>query len=424
MRIPRSVTLLIVAAAAIAVVPEPAAAEFKISIGGYIKLDASFQDQINTAGRLRIAPAPGNVVFDEGPGKDVARSEHGQFLFDAKQTRLQVAASDNFEDVKLRGFVQMDFFGGSGNDDNSSTGPNSGILRLRHAKAEAEIPLGPGSLTLLAGQWWSAFQNDEINFPDLVDFNGPAGQLFARQPQLRLTYSIPAGERKRLQLIASAEAQSVSFEATGASSPQFNFATANGTGGPTRQEGQDLPAFVGKIQWMSDFLRAEVAGIASRATGIGAGGQGESAFVYGLQTSVNVPIGPLTIHLHGDTLSGINRIANTDYNDAVFLGRGRGVAPINTMGAYAGLSYRLTPTTTLNGLYGIRTADPSGHSGFGRRSNAQTDLVRQQSIHVNVLHQLFGRMQVGLEYERLMVDAFRNNSGADNIYHVAFWLFF
>jgi hypothetical protein len=424
MRILRGAYLLMVVAGAVALAPQPAAAQLKVSIGGYIKLDAAFQDEINTAGRLRIAPGPANVVFDEGPGKDVARSEHGQFLFDAKQTRLQVAASDDFENVKLRGFVQMDFFGGSGNDDNSSTGPNSGILRLRHAKGEAEIPLGPGSLTLLFGQWWSAFQNDEMTFPDVVDFNGPAGQLFARQPQVRLTYSIPAGERQRLNLIASAEAQSVGFEATGVSSPQFNFANGSGTGGPSRQEGQNLPAFVGKIQWMSDFLQAEVAGVASRATGIGAGGNREAAFVYGLQASAKVPIGPLTIHLHADTLNGLNRLANTDYNDAVFLGRGRGVAPIDTIGGYAGLSYRLTPTTTLNGVAGIRTAEPSGHSGFGRGSNAQTDLVREKSIHVNVLHQLFGRMQVGLEYERLMVDAFRNNHGADNIYHAAFWFFF
>jgi len=396
----------------------------KVSIDGYVKLDAAFQDQIDTAGRFRIAPAPPNVAFDEGPGRDPARAEQGQFLFDARQTRVRVRASDEFGDVGLRGLVEADFFGGSASDDVTSTVSNSGVFRLRHAKGEMEIPLGPGHLTVLAGQWWSAFQNDEIPFPNLVDFNGPAGQLFGRHPQVRLTYAIPFGERRELRLIADAEAQTVNFLDTGRSTPQFNFTTANGPGGPSRQEGQDLPALVGKIQWLSDVFRAEVAGIASRAKGFAPNGGSGSTFVYGLQGSLNIPIGALTVHLHADALHGMNRVANGDYPDAVFLGPKRGVAAIDTVGTYAGLSYKLTKTTTLDALYGFRGADPSGRSGFGRGSRGQTDLVRQESIHVNVLQQLFGRVQVGLEYERLMIEAFRNNSGSENIYHAAVWFFF
>jgi hypothetical protein len=65
MRILHGVSLLVVLATALVLVPSPAAAELKVSIGGYIKLNA-FQDQINRAGRLRIAPSDNDVVFDEG----------------------------------------------------------------------------------------------------------------------------------------------------------------------------------------------------------------------------------------------------------------------------------------------------------------------------------------------------------------------
>ncbi|MFL5274568.1 MAG: DcaP family trimeric outer membrane transporter, partial [Anaeromyxobacteraceae bacterium] len=43
---------------------------------------------------------------------------------------------------------------------------------------------------LLAGQTWSTFQ-DVDNFPETVDYNGPIGQTFIRQPQIRYTYAMP-----------------------------------------------------------------------------------------------------------------------------------------------------------------------------------------------------------------------------------------
>ena len=44
---------------------------------------------------------------------------------------------------------------------------------------------------LLVGQTWSTFQ-DVDNFPETVDFNGPIGQTFIRQPQIRYTYGTPS----------------------------------------------------------------------------------------------------------------------------------------------------------------------------------------------------------------------------------------
>lgn len=59
---------------------------------------------------------------------------------------------------------------------------NSYNFRLRHAYFQ----LGPW----LVGQTWSTFM-DIDNTPETVDFNGPIGSTFIRQPQIRYTYVTP-----------------------------------------------------------------------------------------------------------------------------------------------------------------------------------------------------------------------------------------
>jgi len=57
---------------------------------------------------------------------------------------------------------------------------NSYGFRLRHAY---------GSFAgLLVGQTWSTFM-DADNFPETVDYNGPVGATFIRQPQIRYSYT-------------------------------------------------------------------------------------------------------------------------------------------------------------------------------------------------------------------------------------------
>lgn len=59
---------------------------------------------------------------------------------------------------------------------------NSYNLRLRHAY----LQMGPW----LFGQTWSTFM-DIDNTPETVDFNGPIGGTFIRQPMIRYTYATP-----------------------------------------------------------------------------------------------------------------------------------------------------------------------------------------------------------------------------------------
>lgn len=59
---------------------------------------------------------------------------------------------------------------------------NSYNFRLRQAYGQVG--------GFLAGQTWSTFM-DLDNLPETVDFNGPIGATFIRQPQIRYTYAMP-----------------------------------------------------------------------------------------------------------------------------------------------------------------------------------------------------------------------------------------
>ena len=427
MRVLRAAAVGMVLLAFITVGPTPSSAELKVNLGGYIKLDTEYQSNITNEGKFRVDPGPASVAFTEGPNKDRVKARNDEFLMEARESRFHLSITDEVGATKLKGFIQGDFFGGR-DDDSNSLVSNSSLFRLRHAWASGETQFGPGSLTVLAGQTWSAFMNIDVAAWDLVDFNGPAGQLFARQPQLRLTYAIPYGKGTSLNIIGAVQAQSVNFETTDLNAVPLTKSSLTAAGvSPARQEGENVPAFVGKLQWISEYLKAEAGAIYSKAKGIAPNGKRQEANAYGLQASVTVPLGPFSINLHWDWLSGMNREANGDYADAVFVvrpGNKRDVGVITTTGGWGSLSYKLTPSTTVSGYYGIRTAEPSGFSGFGRGVNAFGDLVREQSIHVTLLQQFWKRFQFGAEYERQWVDAFRQNSGTQNIYHLAVWMFF
>jgi len=84
----------------------------------------------------------------------------------ARQTRFNLDVQHANESLRL--FAEGDFFGPVGD------------FRLRHAYGEFH--------GLMVGQNWSAFQDESI-IPNTLDYEGPVGMVFVRQPQLRLTFS-------------------------------------------------------------------------------------------------------------------------------------------------------------------------------------------------------------------------------------------
>jgi hypothetical protein len=84
----------------------------------------------------------------------------------ARQTRFNLDVRHANDSLRL--FAEGDFFGPGGD------------FRLRHAYGEYH--------GIMVGQNWSAFQDESI-IPNTLDYEGPVGMVFVRQPQLRLTFS-------------------------------------------------------------------------------------------------------------------------------------------------------------------------------------------------------------------------------------------
>ncbi len=112
---------------------------------------------------------PSKIPTEEGVfGSD------GQTLFSAKQSRFgvkgDIPVDSKMGDITFK--FEFDMFG-VGVDAGQTT------IRLRHAYGE----WGP----LLAGQTNSLFMDGDV-FPNVVDYWGPSGMVFLRNPQIRYTF--------------------------------------------------------------------------------------------------------------------------------------------------------------------------------------------------------------------------------------------
>ena len=130
-----------------------------ISFGGYIKVDARYVD--------------GDVGYRDfwiGTGAPLDQSA-SQFKLFANETRFNT----KYVHGDVTAFVEMDFWGGGGNEIIS----NSAHPRLRHAFIKYK--------NVLAGQTWSTFMNTSA-IPESADFAGATvGLVFIRQAQVRYT---------------------------------------------------------------------------------------------------------------------------------------------------------------------------------------------------------------------------------------------
>jgi hypothetical protein len=149
-----------------------------VTVGGYVKLDAIYSDK--SAGVNSTA----DQEYEAGAvpvGPDAGANERNQVKLHARQSRLFVKTATPSAYGDLGTYLEFDLFGASGNESVS----NSNNLRLRHAYGT----LGP----LLAGQTWTTL-SDPAAYPETLDFGGPAGQIFARQAQLRWTQGFKGGQ--------------------------------------------------------------------------------------------------------------------------------------------------------------------------------------------------------------------------------------
>src|SRR6266576_1886436 len=140
--------------------------DHNLELYGFVQLDA-IQDfkRVNPDWDATLRPSRIPTIKGEF-GND------GQSLFSVRQSRLGAKATGKLAGKPYEAKFEFDLYG---------TGVDAGqtTMRVRHAY----VSWGP----FLAGQTNSLFMDGDL-FPNTIDYWGPAGMVFVRNPQLRWTF--------------------------------------------------------------------------------------------------------------------------------------------------------------------------------------------------------------------------------------------
>lgn len=325
------------------------------TIGGYVKLDAIYSNR--SAGTDSASDQffdPTSIPVGPGLGSD----QKNQITLHARQSRFYIKTSTPSAYGDLKTHLEFDLFGSSGNESVS----NSHNLRVRHAY---------GSVGgLLAGQTWSNFM-DVAALPETLDFGGPAGQIFVRQPQVRWTQPYSLGEWS--VALGSPETVATLFSGTN-----------------QRADDDRVPDLTGRIGFKTAYGNFSLTALA-RQVRIQSGAVRDSKQGYGVGFHGVVPtVGKDTFNFGVNAGDGIGRYWGGLVSDGFIDASGR----LDLADQYGGFaSYRhfwsdqLRSTLVLGTLY---ASNPN--FVVGSASN------RFQSAHLNLIWSPVPNTSFGAEY--------------------------
>ncbi|MFT4178019.1 MAG: DcaP family trimeric outer membrane transporter [Thermomonas sp.] len=336
------------------------------SYGGFIKFDGMLTDTSDGAiadgssGRLFYVPSTIPVVANGAePDSDPYTDFHAQF------SRFWLSAdhvTDNGD--KLKGYVEMDFFGGGSNAlAGNEVATNTYAVTLRQAYVSWN--------NWLAGQTWSNFQ-DTAALPDAVDFVGVTeGATFVRQAQIRYTkggFSVSAeNPQTTVNTIATA-------------------ARTNGTGSNTMP---DLTArWVTKGKWghfsAAGLLRQFKAG---DETASGAAVSLSGKFNLGDSDDIR------WMANYGD---GLGRYMAFGLGPDTALDANGELHAVTGMGGFVAWRHVIGPKLRSNLMYSMAAFDNDKDlAGWNLLSEAATE--RASSIHANLIYSPLPKLDVGVE---------------------------
>ena len=335
-----------------------------LSFGGYIKADFIY-DFDETQGDTLFPGATPTV--DANNDGIVDTDVDGGFRFHVRQTRLNIKSVTQTGIGEVTGFVEWDLFGGIGNQAVS----NSEHFRLRHAYIKV------GGWTV--GQTWSLFM-PLASYPGTVDFQGPNGILFVRQPQIRYTHEV----NPNFKIAASLE----------------NPETLDGN---TRNNTEDAPVLVlaaqGSGPWGSLDGGVMVRDIED-ATGVVPGSEtGWGVFVGGI---FNVWTGG-TVNLNAFHGEGIGRWAVSGIAPDFSTDTLGNLVAVEATGVNIGVTQALSPTVRAALQYGYTEIDQEAGMALNTIESSET-------VHASLFWSPTARMTVGAEVSWVENEDFRGLS--------------
>lgn len=151
---------------------------FDVDWYGYVKLDASYDQNLTSHGNFAMWVQP-----------QASAENDEQFNMTHKQTRFgAVLNGQGYGPAAVMGKLEFDFYGSGGAE-------NTAMLLLRHAF----FSLQTGGFELIAGQTWDLIgplNPVTLNYPVMWGCGNPG----YRRPQIRLTYNVTPGDQTNVRL--------------------------------------------------------------------------------------------------------------------------------------------------------------------------------------------------------------------------------
>ena len=332
-----------------------------IRIGGYAKLDAIYDFGPGAGDFVGAGSIPLN-------GTAAGNRRHIAHL-NARESRLNVTTETPSDLGTIRSVIEADFYGSGGTQINS----NSAGLRLRHAYVTA----GP----FLFGQTDSNL-TDVRAIAETLDFGGPAGRPFLRQPQAR--YTLNSGNHLLALSVENPDSDYVGNTAANTSTP-------TAVGGLPQVNLSHVPDVVGRYAYTFPWGHLSAQGVLRRIS-VDDGRTRDSVLGYQLGASGSVQFlakDRAFFHvLYGD--GGQRYFAESPGQSANY--NGSRLETQKAYGGYAGVQHWWSDTLRSTAVYGYQRI---------RNDLAVVPATvnkTMQTVNVNFIATLAPSFDVGIEY--------------------------
>jgi len=271
-------------------------------------------------------------------------------------------------------------YGEAGNV-NTQQSTNSYNFRLRHAY----LQVGPW----LFGQTWSTFM-DIDSTPETVDFNGPIGSTFIRQPQIRYTYTTP-----NYGNFSAALENSVSYVLSKNASNKFETSAAGFSKSPDLVLRWDKAYNWGTMSLRAVSHELRLDGTVYDSTIPGETNASASRRGFGLAASGTIKaVGDDTISWIVTGGNGIGRYFNY-IEGAAYNRAANSIELEKAAGLVLGYQHKVSDQLRLNLVYGTQKTFNNGYTelGIGDAVNR-----RVSQFHIGGFYSPIKVVDIGLEY--------------------------
>lgn len=335
--------------------------ETDVDISGFVRLDSRYDFEHDMGSTL----LPSDVVANGGLN-DYGNDEDADFGTTAAWSRLRISTTTPTAMGDVGGYIEADFWG---------DGDGGGSLRLR----QAYLTWGHW----LVGKAWTTFAN--FHYGTMVNFAGPAGQVFGRLEQVRYTVNLGGGSNFSIALENPQLEAHVQDSKT--STPDLTDITETST---------PLPQLVMRYRGSAGIFSYQAAALARELKAENGAGHEDEAFSWGANLGGTLSFATgTTLMLSAAYGEGIGAdIYHLGFGSNVAWFEGSSLETNEVYGLIGTISQKLTDKLTTNVVYGYSHVKAGSNDAEGSGT----------SLAVNLMWAPVKPLVFGVEYARVTAD--------------------